>query len=184
VYSLLVLAGILTAVILAGWRVLVPVVFLSPFIITYLYYDSRYQGRNLIAEVAGPLGLAASAPAIALAAHWSWAQAGTLWVILMARAIPSIFYVRARLRLERGHSANRLPAIVLHLAFAAVLWQLWRYDLSPLLAVAAVMVLLFRGIWGLSAHRLLRKTRQIGFLEIGFGLVYVVLVAVGFWVGV
>ena len=90
------------AVLVAGWRPLLPMVVLSPFTLVFLLYDTQNRGRSLPAELAGPLGLAATAPSIAMAAGWSPLSAFALWFLLMARTLPSIFYVRARLRLEKG----------------------------------------------------------------------------------
>jgi hypothetical protein len=184
VYGSMALGGCIAAIAVAGPMVIVPVVLLSPLVVVYLYYDSLYRARHLTAELAGPLGLAAVAPAIALAAGWHGPQAMALWVILMARAIPAILYVRARLRLERGGRVTKTPPVLSHVIAIAVVCVLVWLGLSPALVALAGLVLLVRALWGLSVYRRFTKTRHIGFLEIGFGLLYVLLTATGFWVSV
>jgi hypothetical protein len=182
-YAVIAIAAFLTAVFLGGWAPVLPIVLLSPFTLVYLFYDARNQARTLIAELTAPVGLAAIAPAIALAAGWTAAGACVLWILLMARTTPSIFYIRARLRLERGQPMRRVPAVGLHLLFLVIIaWLAWR-GLSPFASVAAMLVLFLRASLGLSRHRRLTQTRQIGFLEIFFGLLYVLIVAIGYVAG-
>ena len=62
----------------------------------------------------------------------------------------------------------------------------WFYERSgrwlPWLAVVAAVVLLARAVWGLSAWRWRISVIALGFLETGFGLLAVLLVAIGFWI--
>ena len=59
--------------------------------------------------------MAASASGIVLAGGWPLAVAFGLWAILAARVVPTILYVRARLRLLRGKADSKLPVQVAHL---------------------------------------------------------------------
>jgi hypothetical protein len=182
-YGAIAVAAFAGAVVLAGFRPVVPLILLSPLIIAFLLYDTQNRARKVLPELAGPLGLAAVAPSVALADGWSWPDAWALWIILMARTIPSIFYVRARLRMERGANISPAPLAVLHLLFLAILIALVRTDHTPYLAVVALLVLAGRSAFGLSRYRRFTRARQIGFLEIGFGLVYVLVCVVGYWLG-
>jgi len=129
------------------------------------------------------MGLAASAPAIALAGGWEWSAAWTLWLLLQARAVPSILYVRARLRLERGNKIDRRPSIISHLTAIAVGAALWSADVAPLLTTCALVVLLVRSVRGLSQSRRPAKAMEVGFSELGFGLGYVLVTVLGFRLG-
>ncbi|MEE9270741.1 MAG: YwiC-like family protein [Candidatus Krumholzibacteria bacterium] len=182
VYALFALGGLALAVAAAGPTPLLPLLVMAPLVLVYLFYDSTKQARRLLPELAGPLGLAAIAPAVAVAAGWSWLSASALWIILTARTIPSIFYVRARLRLERGKPTRAAPVIINHVIFTAVVALLaWR-GLAPSLAVVAVGVLFARAALGLSPLRRSAKATRIGFSELGYGLFYVAMTVVGFWV--
>jgi hypothetical protein len=182
-YAGLAVAGFAAAVGLAGWRVLAPFLVLSPLLIVYGAFDVSNQARRLLPELVAPMGLAAAAPATALAGGWSWTGAWVLWLLLQARAIPSILYVRARLRLERGEAIDRRPSLLSHLGALAAGAALWRGGQAPLLATVALAILLARSVRGLSPGRRPAKTREVGFSELGFGLGYVVLIVIGYRTG-
>lgn len=184
VYAAIAVAGLVGGVSFGGIAPLMPLAVLSPFVAVYLFYDTRKRARRLLPELAGPIGLAGVATAIALAGGWLWLQASALWIVLMARTIPSIFYVRARLRLERGEGVNRIPTVGYHLGFGVLVIVLSLKDLAPYLTVIAMLLLLSRALHGLSPRRRPSKATRIGFLEIGYGLVYVFLTILGYRIGV
>jgi hypothetical protein len=98
----------------------------------------------------------------------------------VARAAPSVLYVRARLRLEKGQPATpALPLLASAAALAAVL-LLYARALAPLLAAAALLVLLLRAALGLSRWRQPAAAKTIGFREIAFGALTVALAALGY----
>jgi hypothetical protein len=182
-YLLIALGAAAAVVRLTGPMPFVPFLLLSPFIIGFLVYDTRNRGRDVLAELSGPLGLAATGPALALAGGWNWQQAAAMWVILMARTVPSIFYVRSRLRLERRTQAGVAGVIVWHIVFLACVVAFLRVALAPVLAVVALLVLFGRAMIGLSPLRRPARARRIGFSEIGYGLFYAAAVAIGYRVG-
>jgi hypothetical protein len=182
-YAGLSVAGFAIALTLVGWRPLAPFLILGPLLAVYAAFDVRNQTRRLLPELAATMGLAASAPAIALAGGWEWVGAWTLWLLLQARAVPSILYVRARLRLERGNEIDRRPSTVAHLAAVAVGLALWQADLAPLLSAAALTVLLVRALRGLSRNRRPARAKEVGFSELAFGLGYVLATVLGFRLG-
>jgi hypothetical protein len=182
-YAGLSAGGFTVALALAGWRPLVPYLILGPLLAVYGAFDVQNQARRLLPELAAPMGLAASAPAIALAGGWEWVGAWTLWLLLQARAVPSILYVRARLRLERGERIDRRPSSVSHVAALALGAALWKADLGPLLAPVALTVLLARSIRGLSPNRRPARAKEVGFSELAFGLGYVLAIVLGFRLG-
>ena len=182
-YAAIAVAGFAVAVALAGWKPLLPFLILSPLLAMYAAFDVNNQARRLLPEIVAPMGLAASAPAIALAGGWEWSAAWTLWLLLQARAVPSILYVRARLRLERGNKIDRRPSIISHLAAIAVGAALWSADVAPLLTTCALVVLLVRSVRGLSQSRCPAKAKEVGFAELGFGLAYVLATVLGYRLG-
>lgn len=182
-YGLIAALGFALALLLGDPALLIPLLLALPFIAIMLRYDAASQSRSLLPELAGPVGLAAFAPAIALADGWALAPALALWVILAARAAPAILYVRARLRLERGEPAPATPSTISHVVGLLAVLALALLDLAPALAVGAMVVLLARAASGLSPYRRPAKARTIGILEIGYGAMTVFAVAIGHWFG-
>ncbi|HQV56833.1 MAG TPA: YwiC-like family protein [Ilumatobacteraceae bacterium] len=87
----------------SGWQWLVPVLIAAPFVAVQMAYDIRSRGRRLIPELAGTVGIAAIAAAILRADHQPWGLAIAVWMVLVARAIVSIPFVRTQVfRLHRG----------------------------------------------------------------------------------
>jgi hypothetical protein len=103
-----------------------------------------------------------------------------LWVILAARAVSSILYVRTRLRLERTGQADRVPSWVSHLVGLAAAALLALAGLAPWLAVILMLVLTVRAGVGLSPWRRRSRPPIIGLGETAYGLLTVLLVALGY----
>jgi len=182
-YAVISTACFATAVALVGWRAILPFLVLAPLLAVYASYDVNNQARRLLPELAAPMGLAASAPAIALAGGWQWTGAAVLWLLLQARAVPSILYVRARLRLERGSAIDRRPSTFAHLAAVGLGVGLWRAEEAPALTAAALIVLLARAVRGLSPSRRPARAKEVGFSELAFGLGYVLVTVLGYRLG-
>jgi hypothetical protein len=162
------------------WAILAAV----PLAVLQGFYDSQRQSRQIAAELAGATAMGAGVAAIALAGGgWEIAPAFALWVMLAARSVPSIVYVRLRLRLERGEALDTTPSLVLNVAAVALVGVLAFAGLVPWLAAAAMMLLAARAVWGLSPLRRPVRAPVIGASEIVYGLVTVLLTAVGVWWG-
>jgi hypothetical protein len=106
-----------------------------------------------------------------------------VWALLALRAITSVLYVRARIRLDRGLTAG--PGVVLagHAAALLAAAVLAGSDWAPWLAAAAFLVLLARAAWGLSPARRRTRPQVLGFQELGFGLLTLTLLALGYRLG-
>ena len=182
-YGTVALLAFVAAIVLGGWRPVLPLVAMSPFVVIFLLYDTRNQSRQLVPELLGPPGLAAVAASMAIAAGWTWPGAVTLWVLLMARTIPSVTYIRARLRLEKGKPFAVMPVVLVHVVFTAAAAWLWREDLAPLLAVLFLVALFARAMVGLSPMRRFHRAKQVGIFEVVMGALYIAAVAVGYHTG-
>jgi hypothetical protein len=111
-----VLAG---AVLLGGGAALVPLALASPLAAVSLTLDFGRRSREAAAEVCAALALGAAAPAIVVAAGAPLPVALALWGVLAARSVPTILYVRARLRRARGVSAGAATPMAAHVAGVA-----------------------------------------------------------------
>ena len=172
------------AYLLAGPRPFAPFLLAAPLLLIFVIYDQR-PGRFWQAELAAPVAFAAVVAAMALADGWAWPAALGLWGFMIARAVPAVLFIRARLRLDKERPAapgESLAAVIAAHALAlggvaALAWWGW----LPWLAVVAAVVLLARAVWGLSPWRWRSSVIALGFLETGFGLLAVLLTAAGYW---
>lgn len=158
-----------------------PLLLALPFLAVFIAYDTTQQGRSWQAQLAAPTAFSAVAASVALAGGLSFGSALALWVVLVARAVPSILYVRERLRLARGQDTHPLGTIAAHVVAWLVVLVLTMWGMLPWLALAALSILLARAAGGLSRYRRPRSTKVIGLTEMSFGILTVVLTAAGFW---
>lgn len=162
------------------WQTLILAI---PMVAVQLTYDLQRRGRELIPEVVGAMALSLVAPTIALADNWSLAAAGALWLVLLARIIGTILYVRARLRLERGENPSPVPTHTAHVVGLAVVIALVLMGEVQWLAGVAIGVLLLRALYGLSEWRKpAPRAAIIGVQEVIFGIITVTLVAISYTV--
>ena len=160
-------------------------IFITPFLVALplvliqLYCDATGRSRSLIAELAGSFSIGAVASAIVLASGWNAAAAFGLWTILASRSVPTIFYLRARLRLTRGKSASVPMTILVHLIAAAAILGIAIKHLVPYFAVVALVLLLMRATLGLLTPGRPLKAKQLGVREILYGALTVFSVIIG-----
>jgi len=177
--ALLAAAALAWAVVLARGPLLLAVGLAAPIAAVALAFDLGRRPREAVAELAAALALGASSAGIALAAGWSLAPAFTLWGIAAARSLPTVLFVRSRVRLDRGVPAGIAAPIAAHtVAVAAAAWLAWR-GLAPWAAIWAMALLLARAALGLSRWRPRWTTKQLGLSEVALGLLTVAIVAAG-----
>ncbi len=182
VYGGMAIAASIVALVIAGWRPFMPFLAAAPLLAVFSYYD-RLPGRFWQAELVAPVAFAAVVAAITLAGGETWVTALALWGFMVARAVPAILFIRARLRLDKGKPGHSWGALLAHVVALAGVWGAVWFEWLPGTAVVAAALLLARAVWGLSTYRWRSSVKALGFLETGFGLLAVVLVAVGFWRG-
>ena len=154
-----------SAVAMSGARILIPLALAAPLAMAQVVYDAYNRSREMLPEIGGAIAMASVASAIALAGG---VAAYGLAGVLIARFVPAILYVRALLGRFRAWIA-----LTLHIAAVAVV-----ATFAPLLAVAAMTVLLLRAVWGFTHEPPPAKT--IGWREIVFGIITVLFVAAAY----
>jgi hypothetical protein len=175
--------GLAVAIKTAGVGFLLPLLFATPIASVQLLYDSVGRSRALMAELAGSISIGAVVTAIVIAGGWPRPMAFGLWVILAARTVPTILYLRARLRLLHRKPASPRVVIIAHLLAILIVFGLARAGVVPLLAVAALVILLLRAVISFlkSGERVTAK--GLGLRELGFGAMTVFAVVLGHAVG-
>lgn len=178
------LASALIVLVTAGWEPFIPLLFLSPLIGVYLFYDLEGQTRSWQGEISGAIIFASAAACIALAGGWNYPQALVLTGAIIARSVPSIIYIRSRIRLDRGKPIKISGAITAHIiAFLIISLMVW-INYLPVLSLLPFGVLLLRSIIGLSRFRRPIKIKTIGFIEIGLGVFTVACIALGYYTSI
>jgi len=162
---------------------LLPLLIAAPIASVQLLYDSVGRSRTLMAELAGSISIGAVATAIAIAGGWPRPAAFGLWIILAARTVPTILYIRARLRLLHRKSASPRVVIIVHLLAILVVIGLARAAVVPFLAVAALVILLLRAVIGFSKSGKRVTAKKLGLCELAFGAMTVFAVILGHAVG-
>lgn len=156
---------------------IIPLLTAAPFAALQLTYELRNDGRKVTSEIVGALVLAASAPALLLAAGHPPLLAVLAWGVLALRIIPAIVYVRARLRLIHGKPVRRQLAILLHLASVGIGLLLGMSALANGAIMLATGVLLVRAIYGLYFSPPV-AAKVVGFQELFFGIAFAAVCAV------
>lgn len=162
----------------------VPFALIIPFAIYQIYCDASRQSRQLLPELTGAIAISSSAAVIALAGGWTFPAAIALWGIFVARLIPSILYVRNRLKLEKGKEFSMIPVIVVHFIAFGAIGILSEYSLASKLTLAIFVILLGRAFLGLSPYRHKMKAMKIGIWEVIYGVLTVLTVIAGHYLGV
>jgi hypothetical protein len=158
----------------------VPLVAAVPIGVVAVVFDARGRSREAVAEAAAAVAFGASAAAIALAGGAYSTVAWSAWALVALRAVTSVLYVRARLRLDRGRSVVTAAVHLGHAAAFAVACLLAAAGLAPWLGAAVFVVLLARSGWGLSARRRAVRPQAVGWQEVGYGALTVALLVLGY----
>jgi len=182
-YGAVAVGGLALVLARAPAATFVPLALAAPLALAQLRYDARLEGRHLLPELLGSVSLGASAAALMLAGHWAWAPAFVVWALLAAKALTSVLYIRARLRLDRDQPAARWPGLLSHVVALALAVLLALAGWGPWLAVAAFAILLARAGHGLSPWHARVRAQTVGFTELGYGVMTAVLVAAGYAAG-
>ncbi|HET9314998.1 MAG TPA: YwiC-like family protein [Vicinamibacteria bacterium] len=181
-YAAIALAFLLPAAAGAtGWWV--PLAAAAPLGAVQLAHDVRNRGRHLLPELLGGVALGSVAAAEVRAGGWSLAAALVAWAVMALKAVAAILYVRARLRCDRGLEFGRAAVIVIHVLGIAGALVLAAQGRLPWLAAAAFAVLLARAVHGLSRFHRRVRPQAVGFLEMAYGLGFVLTTAAGYLIG-
>lgn len=187
-YGFFLIYGLLALVLFSLYLRQVPLQTAYPFMaalvvmIFYLAMDLLKYSRVMLIQILAPGSIALIAVSIVLADDWPGMQAWGLWLILAARFLPTPFYIRARLALQRGKPANRLAAVVSAIMANLMILVLCYFRIVPWLVLLPVTVLSARTLFGLSKYRQKTAVKKVGLLEFVYGLALVLFSAAGYWI--
>jgi hypothetical protein len=161
----------------SGWTWLLPLAVALPLVGIELWFDMRSRSRRLIPELCGAIGITAFASSIALAGGVDARLAVALWLILAARGVASIPFVRVQIdrlrhgsgRVGQSDGAQLIGVIVAAMAVAC--------DTAALAGVVAVVALACAQV--LWIRRPPVPAKVLGLRQLLLGIAIVAIAAVG-----
>ncbi|MGZ4737564.1 MAG: YwiC-like family protein [Acidimicrobiia bacterium] len=172
------LTGLALAVIAAaGWTWLLPVAVAAPLVGVELWFDMRSRSRRLVPELSGAVGIAAVAASVALAGGAGGRLAIALWVVLAARSIAAIPFVRVQIdRLRHGSGAVRVSDRAQLLGGVVAVGAVIVDPAVTAGALAVAALLVVQLIW---VRRPPVPAKVLGLRQLAMGLVVVAATAAG-----
>lgn len=129
------------AIILARAPFWWPLLLAAPLVLLELWFDARSRSRRLIPELAGSVGIGAAAAAIALAGAATDGIALGLWIVIAARVIAAVPFVRAQLRRAKGQAFALWHSDLAQAGGIAVALAGVAFSTVPIAAAASIGVL-------------------------------------------
>lgn len=173
--------GLLGSLYFAKAESFYPFLLILPLGIYQIYCDASKKSRQLLPELTGAIAISSSVAAVTLAGGFSWTTSLALWVVFICRLIPSILYVRNRLKLEKGKSFSAISVAITNFVAFMVVGLLATNGLIPKLPVAMFFILMIRSLLGLSSFRSKIKAMRIGVWEVIYGTLTAFSVVLGFY---
>ena len=176
--ELLVVVGlVVAALLLAQWSFWPPAVVAAPLVGLELWFDMRSRSRRLAPEMAGAVGISSVVAIIVLAGGGDARLAGALWLILVARSVTSIPFVRDQISRLHGRARRGsilVAADVIALGTAAVAMGLDVAVTAGAVAVAGIVA-----YQRLSARQPLPRAVVLGLRQMALGFALVAVTAAG-----
>ncbi len=160
----------------AGEPFWMPLAVAAPLIGLELWFDMRSRGRRLIPELAGSIGIGSIATAVALADGAATRMAWGLWVVVAARSVAAIPYVRTQILRTKSRPGPRWNSDAAQLAAVAAAVLGWAFDLVPAAAVIALAVLAAINVAALGLAP--RRAVVIGIQQMIFGIAVILTTAI------
>lgn len=152
-----------------------PLLAAAPLVAIELWFDMRSRSRRLLPELAGTVGIASVAAAIALADGAEADLAVGLWVVVAARAAAAIPYARTQVFRGRGRPHRRWHSDLAQVVALAGVALAWAAGAAPFASLAAMAVIAVVNVAAVRAAP--RPAKVIGVQQMVFGLAVVVVTA-------
>ncbi len=173
--------GLLGTILFAPVQSFIPFAAVAPVVVYLIVQDAARLSRELLPELLAAFALASSVAALALAGNFSIVFALSLWALMLARLIPSVLYVRSRLRLEKGKEFSKFAVIAAHVSALAIIGAFYYFSLSSSLTIIMAAFLTARAAFGLSGIRQPMKAKAVGIREVIYGVLYALTIVFGYY---
>ncbi|MEN8041875.1 MAG: YwiC-like family protein [Actinomycetota bacterium] len=175
-------AGAVGALFTAEGPFLIPILVAVPLAMLTMRADAHSKNRALIAEMAGPVAMAATVAAITIAAGWGLAPAFGLWLVLAARDVAAITMVRGLVRRLHGKRAAIKRIYTIQLTSVALVAIAASAGIVPWLSVVAIGLVVLVSV--VSLNRPPAQPKVIGWTQMVVGLMVVLITATGVNLGI
>jgi hypothetical protein len=161
----------------AGPEWLVPVAVATPLVGLELWFDMRSRSRRLVPELAGAVGIGATAAAIAVAGGEGARLAAGMWVVLAGRTLAAIPFVRVQIaRLRHGEGPVRTSDLATVVGIAVALGAVLLDRRLAAGATAVAVLALLQVLW---VRQPPVPAKVLGLRQLVLGLTVVAVTAVG-----
>lgn len=174
--ELAILAALAAYALTASQPFWMPLAVAAPLIALELWFEMRSRGRRLVPELAGSIGIGSIATAIALADGAGTRLAWGLWLVVAARSIAAIPYVRTQIMRTRSRPGPRWHSDAAQLVGVAAVFIGWVFDLVP--AAAAVAIAVLATINVVAVRLAPRPAVVIGVQQMIFGIAVILTTAI------
>ncbi|MDX1583688.1 MAG: hypothetical protein R3338_08825, partial [Thermoanaerobaculia bacterium] len=147
-----------------------------PLALFLLWRDRQRRSRDPVAEIAAATFMSCGAVAIVLAGGGTLETAAMLGILIGARSIGAILYVRERVAARRGRAASRTVPIAFHVAALLAAVAIFAAGIVNILAILAFTVLLARTL----SRKLPETPAKLGWSEVRSGLAALLLISLSF----
>jgi len=183
-FAIIAAVGFVTSIAVANMIAFIPAVLSAPIAVYLVFQDASRKSRESVPELLAALVLGGSITTVLLAAGFGLPLAFAMWLAMAARLIPSVIYVRNRLRLEKGKQYSRTIPFAAHAAALAAVAALYVIGLGSVLTVAVAGLLLVRSTTGLSSYRRRLTAKQTGVREVIYGIIYASSLVAGYYLSI
>jgi hypothetical protein len=115
-----------------------PLLVAAPLVALELWFDMRSRSRRLIPELAGSVGIGSIAAAVALADGASNSLVWGLWVVIAARSVAAIPYVRIQILRVRSRPLHLWHSDAAQVGAIGIAALGWLFDLVPAATVIVI----------------------------------------------
>ena len=176
--------GFLGSLVFAPGHSLLPFAAVAPIVGFLIYQDVGRHSRELVPELGAALALASSIAVVALADGFTASLSAALWAAMVARLVPSVLYVRERIKLEKGKPFSQFWSHFAHIAALVLVGTLYYFSLGSSLTVLMSAFLAGRAIYGLSGSAPKMTAKVLGVREVIYGVLYALTMVVGYYAGI
>ncbi len=177
ILAMFALVNLLLAARIAGALKLWPLIPAAVAAMAFAWFDLRGESREGAAELAGATAFGILPAAFAALAGWNAIESLAIAVVMLARSLPTVLFVRTYLRRHKGRPVTVVPALIaVSAGFFLTIWLVFTRT-APWPAAVFAFLLAARTFWLLASRNLRIAARTMGMAEMASGVAMVLTLA-------